>query len=66
MEAKASGKAAEGFISQNGTVRVRAPLTRTYPMVTIPMEMAVAIGILLHGSRASSPEVAIESNPTKA
>lgn len=64
LDEKASGRAAVGLIAQYGTTNVKAPLTITYPMVTIAMENIVANGMLRPGSRASSLEVAIESKPT--
>lgn len=66
LDEKASGRAAIELIAQYGTISVRAPLTIMYPMVTIAIEIIVARGILRPGSRASSPEVAIESKPTYA
>lgn len=64
LDEKASGRAAIGLIAQYGTTNVRAALTIMYPMITIAIESIVASGMLRPGSRASSPEVAIESKPT--
>lgn len=66
IDEKASGRAAVGLIFQYGMTRVKAAPTSTYPIVTIVIENNVARGILYAGSRASSPEVAIESKPTYA
>ena len=66
FEAKASGKAAVRLMWLYGSTRVSAAPTKTYPTVTIAIDRPVASGILRIGLTASSPDVAIESNPTKA